>query len=92
MKLEQMVYAPMAAKQFTHRFNIENGTKISTSSDVRDGTPFVLFNFRDTSPELVFKYAYRLGNIQTYLENKREALLSVVDYPMPKKGDYAYEG
>ena len=48
-----------------------------------DGTPFVTIDFKDTPPELIYKFAYRLGGVQEYLANKRDSWLPLDEYPFP---------
>ena len=83
MKVTKIMYAPTAVTQFTYRFNKENNTHIEHTHEIIEGSPFVTIDFKETSRDLVFHYAYKLGRIQNYLAQKGEELLPLADYPFP---------
>ncbi|MFP9112389.1 hypothetical protein ACLI1A_00485 [Flavobacterium sp. RHBU_3] len=87
MKISEIMYAPMAVEQYTFKFNKENNTDISVTDEVLDGSPFVYIDFKDTTPELIFKYSYTLGEIQGYLATHQKRWLPVEDYPLPPDED-----
>lgn len=87
MKVTQIMYAPFAARQYTYRFNRENGTDIDVTDEVIDGSPFVYINFKNITGELVHKYSYELGQIQYYLAKRKESWLPIADYPFPPNLD-----
>ncbi|NDV70039.1 hypothetical protein [Dysgonomonas sp. 25] len=83
MKVKQIMYAPSATKQFIYKFNNENNTNISSSSEILDGIPFVTVDLKETPPDLIFKFAYTLGSWQKALAQKGEFFLPLEDFPFP---------
>lgn len=83
MIVTQVMYAPIAARQYTYKFNKENRTDIEVTDEVIDGSPFVYIDFKDTKGELIHEYSYKLGQIQYYLAKRQESWLPITDYPFP---------
>jgi hypothetical protein len=87
MKVTEIMYAPLAAEQLAYSFNKAYKTNIEVSDEIIEGSPFVYIDFKDTPPEIIFKYSYKLGIFQNHLATKGESLLPLKDYPLPPDED-----
>lgn len=88
MIIKEIVYAPTAVKQYIFKFNNENSTKIEfITTEMLDGTSFVTIDLKNTSIELVYKFAYSLGTLQKYLAIEGESWLPLDEFPFPPEED-----
>ncbi|GAA3523321.1 hypothetical protein GCM10022393_42700 [Aquimarina addita] len=85
MKVTEVMYANLAAKQYTYKFNQTYNTKVKIFLETKEGTPFVTIDFNDTPINLVFKFGYELGEIQERLTSESELMLPIDQYPLPPK-------
>jgi hypothetical protein len=83
MKITEVMYANLAAKQFAHKFNQIYNTQVKVFLETKEGTPFVTIDFGDTPENLIFKFGYELGEIQERLTSKNELMLPIDQYPLP---------
>lgn len=84
-KLTKPVFAEIAVVQVVHKFNRTHGTAIAVSDYILDGCPFVTFDFKDTSKEMLFRLGYQVGFTQAELSSSKEYvdMLPLKDYPLP---------
>jgi hypothetical protein len=87
MKVTEIMFSGLAAKQYTYFFNQENGTNLKVSTETREGICFVTIDFENSSIELMVKFMYRMGELQEGLRNDRELMLPIGKYPFPPDTD-----
>jgi hypothetical protein len=87
MKITEVMYANLAAKQYAHKFNQVYNTQIKVFLETKEGTPFVTIDFEDTPKNLIFKFGYELGEIQERLTSENELMLPTNQYPLPPEAD-----
>jgi hypothetical protein len=90
-KLTKPVFAEIAV---VHKFNQTHGTVVAVSDYILDGCPFVTFDFKNTSKEMLFLLGYQVGLTQEELSSSKEYvdMLPLKDYPLlPEWGETGYE-
>ena len=87
MKVTEIMFSGLAAKQYTHFFNQENGTNLKVSTEINEGICFVTIDFENTTIDLMVKFMYRMGELQEGLRNDRELMLPIRKYPLPPEID-----
>ncbi len=85
MKVTEIMFSGLAAKQYTYFFNKENNTTIKISTESKEGITFVTIDFSDTHIDLALSFMYKIGEIQEGLRIDRELLLPIGKYPLPSK-------
>jgi hypothetical protein len=83
MKITEIMFSGLAAKQYAHFFNQNNGINLNLSTIIKEGICFVTIDFGNTSIELIAQFMYRMGEIQEGLRNDRELMLPIEKYPLP---------
>lgn len=85
MKVTQVMFSGLAARQFTYKFNLEHATSIVVEEEFKEGVPFITFDLQDMPSDMVFKFAYTLGRLQKRLADDDELFLPTDQYPMPPR-------
>ncbi|TPN89227.1 hypothetical protein [Aquimarina algicola] len=85
MKITEIMFSGLAAKQYAYFFNRENNTTIKISTESKEGISFVTIDFSDTHIDLALSFMYKIGELQEGLRTGRELLLPIGQYPLPPK-------
>ncbi|MBO0590852.1 hypothetical protein I2486_05470 [Cellulophaga sp. E16_2] len=87
MKVTEIMFSGLAAKQYAHFFNKENDTAIKIATESKEGISFVTIDFSDTPIDLALSFMYKIGELQEGLRTDKELLLPIGQYPLPPKED-----
>lgn len=90
MKIERPFFANIAAIQYTYWFNCKYQTDISIRIEHKEGVPFAIISSDQINRDLIFEFAYRLGEIQAELTAKKVYTLAFDKFPLPPKNEGLY--
>lgn len=83
MTITEMMFSGFAVRQLQFKFNSIHKTNIDSYAKTEEGITFVTIDFKDTSKELIFKFAFELGEIQKRLAKEGSLMLPLDEYPLP---------
>lgn len=87
MKVTEVMFSGVAAKQYAYFFSKENNVDLKISTETKEGICFVTVHHEGVRVDLLLSFMYKMGELQEALRNDRELMLPVDKYPLPPKED-----